>query len=137
MEEILEKKRLERVTAALKILSAIQVVAAVFVLTLVLNIVNTETLDLAAEEIMMPGGTILAVAVILLLLLTASGIVALRRVRYGWVFSFLVGTLVLLMMFLLGTGTITLTRISFFTMMVFSLLAWAVAVLYYFWDLYA
>jgi len=136
MEELPDKRRLELVTTFLKILSAVQVVASVSVLTLILFIVNPETLALAEEEIMMPGQTILAVAVTLLLLLTASGIVALYRVRYGWVFSFLVGTLVLLMAFLLGPGSITLTRMSFSTMMVLSLVTWAGAVVYYLWDLY-
>ena len=136
MEEPLATGGLKRIAVSLKILSALQVVPAVFLLTLILTIDNSGILELAADEIMMPGRSILTMAVALLLLLIASGIVALLRMRYGWVFSFSVGTLVLLMTFLLGPGTITLTKISFFTMMGLSLVVWAQAVVYYFWDLY-
>ena len=136
MEESHILKRLEWIGVALKLLSAIQVIIGVSILTVILFMVNAQTLALAAEEIMIPGETILAIAVMLLLLLTASGLVSLYRVRYGWVFVFTVASLILLMGLLLGTGTVLLTRISFCVMMILSAVVWAGAVVYYFWDLY-
>jgi len=136
MEDLLFKRRVEHMGVSLKILSALLVILGVCLLTVVLFMVDGQTLELVAEEILMPEATVMAVTVLLLLLVVASGLVSLYRIRYGWIAVFFVASLVLLMGLLLGTRTILLTRVSFFVMMILSLITWANAVVYYFWDLY-
>lgn len=136
MEERHIQKRAESLGTALKILSVLLVISGVSLLTALLFLAGPETLELAAEEVMIPGSAVMAIAVVLLLLVVASGLVSLYRPHYGWLFLFFTASLVLLMGLLMGTRTVPLTIVSFFVMMVLSLLLWASAVVYYFWDLY-
>lgn len=134
MEE--SQERVQSIGVSLKLLSAFQIIASVCLITVLLFSVKTGMLEKAGDEIRMSGRSILYIAVILLLLVAASGLVSLYRIRYGWIFTFLVASLVLLMGLLLGTRTIVMTRVSFFVMMTISAVAWASAVVHYFWDLY-
>jgi hypothetical protein len=134
MEE--SQERVQSIGVSLKLLSAFQIIASVCLITVLLFLVKTGMLEKAGDEIRMSGRSILYIAVILLLLVAASGLVSLYRIRYGWMFTFFVASLVLLIGLLLGTRTIVMTRISFFVMMIISAVAWAGAVVHYFWDLY-
>ena len=120
MEE--SQERVQSIGVSLKLLSAFQIIASVCLITVLLFLVKTGMLEKAGDEIRMSGRSILYIAVILLLLVAASGLVSLYRIRYGWIFSFCIASLVLLMGLLLGTGTILLTRISFFVIAI--LLIW-------------
>jgi hypothetical protein len=136
MEDLLIQKRAERLGTTLQYLSALLVITGVSLLTAILFLVDKEVMELAAEEIMMPGSAVMAIAVALLLFVVASGLVSLYRVRYGWLAVFAVASMVLLMGLLMGTGTVFPTAFSFTVVMIVSLLLWADAVVYYFWDLY-
>ncbi len=98
--------------------------------------VRQETLERVAEEIMMTEGGVRFVALALAFLVLTSGIFSLMKIRWGWLYSFLVATIVLLMASLMGPGTIVLTKLSFLALMTVSLLCWADAIVYYFHDLY-
>jgi hypothetical protein len=136
MDELSLQRRVGLLDTSLKLLSALLVTMGVSLLTAVLFMVNEKVLKIAGEEIMISDRTVMAVAVALLLLVVASGLVSLYRLRYGWLLVFFIASLVLLMGLLMGTRTNTLIMVSFFVMMFLSLLLWADAVVFYFWDLY-
>jgi hypothetical protein len=64
-------------------------------------------------------------------LVVATGITSFLNVRWGWLFSFLAATVVLVMALLMGPGTIAITKWSFLGLMALSLVNWAAAVVYY------
>jgi hypothetical protein len=85
---------------------------------------------------MMDGKAIQVVALLLMFLMVATGITSVLKVRWGWLFSFTVASVVLVMALLMGPGTIPITKWSFLGLMVLSLINWAAAVVYYYHDLY-
>jgi len=95
-----------------------------------------EALAIVGEEIMMEGKAIQVVAFLLMFLVIATGIVSIFRLRWGWIFSFTVATVVLVMALLMGPGTIPITKWSFLGLMILSILNWAAAVVSYYYDLY-
>ncbi|MBN2719596.1 MAG: hypothetical protein JXR72_00690 [Proteobacteria bacterium] len=120
----------------LGLLSATQATAGIFILSALLLLTGPKTLALAVEHLGMSGRTLAGMTVFLLLLVTASGLVSFFRVRYGWFFVFLVASLLLLAAILHGPGTVSLTRVNFTVLLILSGLSWALAVVYYLWDLY-
>jgi hypothetical protein len=136
MEDRSESMRAERVGFWLKMLSAIQVTAGVSILSTVLLLFGPERLTVVSKAAGMPGRILAGVAVTLLLLVTVSGLVAFFRIRYGWFFVFFVASILLLMAILQAPGTILFTRASFLVLMALSGVSWALAVVFYLWDLY-
>lgn len=136
MEDLFVQLRAKRLDAALTYLAALLVTIGVSVLTAVLFLANREVLEPFSEQILIPRSAIMGIAVALLLLTVASGLISLYRVRYGWLAVFFTAALVLLMGLLMGTGTIFPVMVSFLGMMILSLLLWADALVYYFWELY-
>jgi len=119
----------------LGLLSAIQVTAGIFLLSAVLLLTGPETMVPAVEHLGMSGRALTWMGVFLLLLVTASGLVSFFRLRYGWLFVFLVGSLLLLAAILQGPGTVLITRMIFTVLVILSGVSWALAVVYYLWDL--
>lgn len=134
--DILEKRR-KKITIALKALGAVQVIAGVLIATALLFLVTPETMELAAEEIMMPAKAVSRVGLVLMFLVVAGGVASVIRVPGGWLFAFLVATVVLLMALLMGPREIPSVKFSFIGLLVLSLVCWADAVVYYFHDLYS
>ena len=98
--------------------------------------VSHETLEVLGEEIMMDGRVIQIIALLLMFLVVAAGALSVFRVRWGWSFSFLVASVVLVMALLMGPGTIPITKWSFLGLMILTLINWTAAVVYYYDDLY-
>jgi len=136
MEDSVTVHRAARLSRALKYLSTLLVVTGVSLLTSVLFLVDRELLELVSDQIMMAGSAVMLIAAALLVLVVVSGLVSHFRVPYGWFFVFFTAATTLLMGLLMGTGTILPTLLSFSALMVLSLLLWATAIVYYFWDLY-
>jgi hypothetical protein len=136
MEDLFVQLRAKRLDTALRYLAALLVTIGVSVLTVVLFLANREVPELFSGEILIPGDAVMGIAVALLLLTVASGLISLYRVRYGWLAVFFVASLVLLIGLLMGTRTVFPGLASFLVMMILSLLLWADAVVYYLWDLY-
>lgn len=120
----------------LGLLSAVQATTGICILSAVLLFAGPKTLALAVEHLGMSGRTLAGMAVFLLLLVTASGLVSFFRVRYGWFFVFIVASLLLLAAILHGPGSVQTTRINFTVLMILSGLSWGLAIVYYLWDLY-
>ncbi len=141
MEEITQdsgpEKRVKTITFALKALGAVQVIAGVCIATALLFLVSPEAMELAAEEIMMPAKAVNNVGLALMFLVVAGGIVSVIRIPYGWLFAFLVATVVLLMALLMGPREIPSVKFAFIGLLVLSLVCWADAVIYYYHDLYS
>ena len=131
------EKRVKTITYALKILGAVQVIAGVCIATALLFLVSPEAMELAAEEIMMPAKAVNNVGLALMFLVVAGGIVSVIRIPYGWLFAFLVATVVLLMALLMGPREIPSVKFAFIGLLVLSLVCWADAVVYYYHDLYS
>lgn len=125
-----------RISIALKVLGTSQILTGIGAVSAIFLFISHEVLEVVGEEIMMPGKTIQIIALLLMLLVAASGAVSFLRVRWGWLFSFLVATVVLVMVLLMGPGTIPITKWFFLGLMVLCLVNWATAVVYYFYDLY-
>jgi len=125
-----------KVTIALKTLAICQILSCVAAALAVLYFEGQGTLDVVGEEIMMDGRAIELVAFFLLFLVAATGVVSLSRLPWGWVLSFSVAALVLVMALLMGPGTISVTKWSFLGLMVLTLINWATAVVHYYYDLY-
>ncbi len=98
--------------------------------------VSDELLEIVGEEIMMDGWAIQIAALLCMFLVIVTGVVSVLKVRWGWVFSFTVATVVLVMALLMGPATLPITKWSFLGLMVLSLVNWAAAVVYYYYDLY-
>jgi hypothetical protein len=130
------EKLTRRVTIALKALGASQILSGLCAASAIFLFVSHETLEIVGEEIMMPGQAIQIIALFLMFFVVATGAVSILRVRWGWLFSFLVATVVLVMALLMGPGTISVTKWSFLGLMILSLVNWATAVVYYYHDLY-
>ena len=130
------EKNIHRVTIALKSLAACQILSGAAAVPVFLFFKGQGALGVVGEEIMMDGRAIELVAFLLMFLVAATGIVSLFRLPWGWVLSFSVASLVLVMALLMGPGTIPVTKWSFLGLMVLSLVNWAAAVVYYFHDLY-
>ncbi len=131
------EKRVKTITYALKALGAVQVIAGVCIATALLFLVSPEAMELAAEEIMMPAKAVNNVGLALMFLVVAGGIVSVIRIPYGWLFAFLVATVVLLMALLMGPREIPSVKYAFIGLLVLSLVCWADAVVYYYHDLYS
>jgi hypothetical protein len=131
------EKRFKTITYALKALGAVQVIAGVCIATALLFLVSPEAMELAAEEIMMPAKAVNNVGLALMFLVVAGGIVSVIRIPYGWLFAFLVATVVLLMALLMGPREIPSVKYAFIGLLVLSLVCWADAVVYYYHDLYS
>lgn len=125
-----------RVTIALKALGALQILTGFCATAAIFLFVSHETLEVVGEEIMMDGKVIQIIALLLMFLVVATGITSFLNVRWGWLFSFLAATVVLVMALLMGPGTIAITKWSFLGLMALSLVNWAAAVVYYYYDLY-
>ena len=125
-----------RISIALKTLGASQMLTGFGATLATFLFVSHETLDVLAEEIMMPGRVIQMVSLLLMLSVIATGAVSFFRVRWGWIFSFGVASFVLVMTLLMGPGTISFTKWSFLGLMVLSLINWSAAIVYYYYDLY-
>jgi len=136
MEPSRENRLARRYGYFLGLLSAIQVTAGISLLSAVLLFGGPKTMAPAVEHIGMFGRSLTWIAVFLLLLVTAAGLVSFFRVRYGWFFVFIVASLLLLAAILQGPGTIGITRIGFSVILILSGLSWALAVVYYLRDLY-
>ena len=130
------EKLTRKVTIALKALGASQILSGLCATLAVFLFASHEILEVVGEEIMMPGKAIQIIALLLMLFVAASGVVSLLRVGWGWLFSFLVATVVQVMALLMGPGTIPITKWLFLGLMVLSLINWANAVVYYYYDLY-
>ena len=125
-----------RITIALKALGASQIFSGLGASLAIFLFVSHETLEVVGEEIMMPGQTIQIVALLIMFSVITTGAVSVFRVRWGWIFSFIVATFVQVMGLLMGPGTIPITKWSFLGLMILSLVNWATAVVYYYHDLY-
>ena len=130
------EKLTRRITIALRVMGATQILAGSGAIAVIFLFVSHEILEVVGEEIMMDGQAIQIVALLLMFLVAAAGTVSIFRVRWGWLFSFLVATVVLVMVLLMGPGAIPITKWSFFGLMGLSLINWAAAVVYYYHDLY-
>lgn len=130
------EKLTRRITIALRILGATQILAGVVAIAFIFLFVSHETLAVLGEEIMMDGQVIQIIALLLMFLVVAAGALSVFRVRWGWSFSFLVASVVLVMALLMGPGTIPITKWSFLGLMILTLINWAAAVVYYYDDLY-
>lgn len=130
------EKLTRRITIALRILGATQILAGVVAIAFIFLFVSHETLEVLGEEIMMDGQVIQIIALLLMFLVVAAGALSVFRVRWGWSFSFLVASVVLVMALLMGPGTIPITKWSFLGLMILTLINWAAAVVYYYDDLY-
>ena len=130
------EKLTRRITIALRILGATQILAGIWATAVIFLFVSHETLAVLGEEIMMDGQVIQIIALLLMFLVVASGALSVFRVRWGWSFSFLVASVVLVMALLMGPGTIPITKWSFLGLMILTLINWAAAVVYYYDDLY-
>ncbi|MDT8367526.1 MAG: hypothetical protein RRA15_13775 [bacterium] len=137
MENSIPGNRVKKITAALKALGAVQVIIGVCVASALLFLVTPETLELAAEEIMMPAMSVLGVGLSLMFLVVAAGVASVIRLPWGWLFAFLVATVVLLMALLMGPRAIPQVKFAFIGLMALSLVCWADAVVYYYHDLYS
>ena len=129
------EKLTRRITIALKTLGASQILAGFGATLAIFLFVSNETLEVVGEEIMMPGQDIQKIAFFLMFFVVAAGALSVFRLRWGWLFSFLVATVVLVMALLMGPGTIPITKWSFLGLMALSLINWAAAVVYYYHDL--
>ncbi len=130
------EKLTRRITIALRILGATQILAGVVAIAFIFLFVSHETLEVLGEEIMMDGQVIQIIALLLMFLVVAAGALSVFRVRWGWSFSFLVASVVLVMALLMGPGTIPITKWSFLGLMILTLINWTAAVVYYYDDLY-
>ncbi len=137
MEDSIPEKRVQNITMALKTLGAVQVVAGVCIASALLFLVSPETMELAAEEIMISAKAVLGTGLFLMFLVVAGGVASVIRVPWGWLFAFLVATVVLVMTLLMGPRAIPSVKFSFIGLMVLSLVCWADAVVYYYHDLYS
>ena len=125
-----------RITVALKSLGTFQILAGSGAALAIFLFAGSELLDVVGEEIMMDGKFILIAALLCMFLVAAAGAVSVLKVRLGWVFSFTVATVVLVMALLMGPATLPVTKWSFFGLMALSLVNWAGAVVHYYYDLY-
>ena len=125
-----------RITIALKALGALQILSGIGAIAAIFLFASHEILEVVGEEIMMDGKAIQIIAILLMFLVVATGAVSIFRMRWGWLFSFLAATVVLVMALLMGPGTIAITKWSFLGLMALSLVNWAAAVVYYYYDLY-
>lgn len=125
-----------RIAAALKSLGVFQILAGSGAVLAIFLFVRGELLDVAGEEIMMAPKAIQTAALLCMSLVVAAGVLSVLKVRWGWIFSFTVATVVLVMALLMGPATLPITRWSFIGLMALSLVNWAAAVVYYFYDLY-
>jgi hypothetical protein len=130
------EKLARRVTIALRALGTTQIVAGFGATAAIFLFASHAILEIVSEEIMMDGKAIQVVALLLMFLMVATGITSVLKVRWGWLFSFTVASVVLVMALLMGPGTIPITKWSFLGLMVLSLINWAAAVVYYYHDLY-
>ena len=130
------EKLTRRITIALRVMGATQILAGLGAIAVIFLFVSHEILEVVSEEIMMDGQAIQIIALLLMFLIVATGALSVFRVRWGWLFSFLVASVVLVMALLMGPGTIPITKWSFLVLMVLSLVNWAAAVVYYYHDLY-
>ena len=130
------EKITRKVTIALKALGASQIIAGSGAVLAIFLFVNQEILEVVGEEIMMDGKAIHIVAILLMFLVVATGVVSVLSLRWGWVFSFTAATVVLLMALLMGPATLPVTKWSFAGLILLSLVNWATAVVYYYHDLY-
>ena len=137
MEETVSEKRVKNIITALKVLGAVQVIAGVCIATALLFLVSPEAMELAAEEIMMPAKAVQNVGLTLMFLVVVGGVASVIRIPGGWVFAFLVATVVLLMALLMGPREIPSVKFAFIGLLVLSLVCWADAVVYYYHDLYS
>ena len=131
------EKRLKNIITALKVLGALQVIAGVCAASALLFLVSPEMMELAAEEIMMPAKTVQGVGLALMFLVIAGGVTSVIRLPYGWLFAFVVATVVLLMGLLMGPREIPSVKYSFIGFLILYLVCWADAVVYYYHDLYS
>jgi hypothetical protein len=99
-------------------------------------LVNGELFDMVGEEIMMDPEAIQMAALLCMSLVVAAGVLSVLKVRWGWIFSFTAATVVLVMALLMGPATLPITKLSFIGLMALSLVNWAAAVVYYYYDLY-
>jgi hypothetical protein len=125
-----------RITVALKSLGVFQVLAGSGAVLAIYLFVTDELLEVVGEEIMMEGSDIQAAALITMLFVIATGIVSFFKMRWGWIFSFTAATVVVVMALLMGPATLPVTKWSFLGLMVLSVVNWAAAVVYYYYDLY-
>ena len=109
----------------------------VCIATALLFLVSPEAMELAAEEIMMPAKAVQNVGLTLMFLVVVGGVASVIRIPLGWVFAFLVATVVLLMALLMGPREIPSVKFAFIGLLVLSLVCWADAVVYYYHDLYS
>jgi hypothetical protein len=120
----------------MKSLGAAQIISGAGAALAIFLFASHEILEVVGEEIMMDGKVIQIVALLLMFLVIATGTVSIFRLRWGWVLSFCIATVVLVMSLLMGPGTIPITKWSFLGLMILSLLNWATAVVSYYYDLY-
>jgi hypothetical protein len=136
MKDAILEKRVQKITVALKTLGAVQVIAGVCIASALLFLVSPEAMELAAEEIMVPVKVVMGTGLFLMFLVVTGGIASVIRVPWGWLFAFLVATVVLVMTLLMGPREIPSVRFAFIGLMALSLVCWADAVVYYYHDLY-
>lgn len=130
------EKRVKRMATSLKTLGVFQVIAGVAASLAMLLFASEEILEVVGEEIMMDGWAIQVAAYIVLASVAATGVVSVFRLRWGWILSFSVAAFALIMALLMGPGTIAITKWSFMGLLVLSIVNWAAAILYYYYDLY-
>ena len=132
MSEVITK----RVATALTVLGTTQIFSGVGAALTLLLFTSRGTFRIVGEEILMEGWAIKAAVCFVAGSVAAAGAVSVFRLRWGWVLSFSVAAFVLTMALLMGPGTIAVTMWSFLGLMVLSLVNWAAAILYYYYDLY-
>ena len=130
------EKTAKAVASALRILGIIQILTSLCGAAVILLSVKYGYIEAAGKEIMMDARAIVMIALFLMFLVAAAGALSLLKIQWGWFFSFAVATVVLVMAFLMGPGSIPITKWSFIGLMILSLINWATAVVYYFHDLY-
>ena len=126
-----------RITIALKILGATQILSGLGASLAIFLLVSPETLGIVGEEIVMSGQAVRLAALLVMSSVISTGVVSVLRVPWGWIFSFTVAAFVLVMGLLMGPGTIPITKWSFLGLMLLSLVNWTAAVVYYYHDLYS
>ena len=137
IQDSIPERRLKKIIPALKVLGALQVIAGVCAASALLFLVSPEMMEMAAEEIMMPAKAVQNVGLVLMLLVVAGGVTSVIRLPSGWLFAFLVATVVLLMTLLMGPREIPSVKYAFIGLLALSLVCWADAVIYYYHDLYS
>ena len=127
---------ISRITDALKFLGAFQILAGSGSALAIFLFVSDELLEIVGEEIMMDGRSILIAVLLCMFLVVATGVLSVLKIRWGWIFSFTVATVVLVMALLMGPAALPITKWSFTGLLILSIVNWSAAVVYYFHDLY-